>query len=91
MDPSFCGRQVFINAGRGKACSLAVAMQNMAATNYPGSREFACLAWENLRPERYRIHCVALVIIGVRTVVFIVLERGMLQSVCTLSELWGSK
>lgn len=54
MDPSFCGRQVFINAGRGKACSLAVAMQNMAATNYPGSREFACLAWENLRPERYQ-------------------------------------
>lgn len=54
MDPSFCGRQVFINAGRGKACSLAIAMQNMAATNYPGSREFACLAWEKLHPKRCR-------------------------------------
>ncbi len=30
MDPSFCGRQVFINAGRGKVCSLAVAAQNMS-------------------------------------------------------------
>lgn len=51
MDPSFCGRQVFIDAGRGKALSLAVAARNMAATGRPGSREFARIAKRNLRPE----------------------------------------
>ena len=50
MDPSFCGRQVFIDAGRGKALSLAVTARNMAATGRPGSREFARIAKRNLRP-----------------------------------------
>ena len=31
MDPSFCGRQVFIDAGRGKAYSTAVSAINLAA------------------------------------------------------------
>ncbi len=30
MDPNFCGRQVFLNAGRGKVLSLAVIARNMA-------------------------------------------------------------
>ena len=50
MDPSFCGRQVFIDAGRGKALSLAVTARNMAATGRPGNREFARIAKRNLRP-----------------------------------------
>lgn len=52
MDPSFCGRQVFIDAGRGKAYSLAVAAQNMAATGRPGSKTFARIATDNLCPGR---------------------------------------
>ena len=34
MDPSFCGRQVFPNALKGKAASLSIAEANMAAAGY---------------------------------------------------------
>lgn len=44
MDPSFCGRQVFIDAGRGKACAAAVAARNMAATHRPEGRKFDRIA-----------------------------------------------
>lgn len=53
MDPSFCGRQVFIDGGRGKAYSLAVAAQNMAATGSPSSKTFTNISRQNLQPERY--------------------------------------
>lgn len=39
MDPSYCGRQNFIDGGPGKAFSLAVAAQNMAVA-MPEEREF---------------------------------------------------
>lgn len=53
MDPSFCGRQVFIDAGRGKAYALAVAAQNMAATGRPNKRMFEHIAREIFYPDRY--------------------------------------
>lgn len=48
MDPSFCGRQVFQNSGRGKACALYVVLRNMAACaeeevpDAIGARYFPC-------------------------------------------------
>lgn len=53
MDPSYCGRQVFINAGRGKAYSLAVAAQNMAALKSPRSKAFHEIAMEILSPDTH--------------------------------------
>lgn len=53
MDPSFCGRQVFIDAGRGKALSLAVAAQNMAATGRADKQIFEHISREILYPDRY--------------------------------------
>ncbi|MCM1176338.1 MAG: heparinase II/III family protein [Clostridium sp.] len=50
MDPSFCGRQVFINGGRGKAFSLSVAAQNMAALKGPSARTFKDVALNMLIP-----------------------------------------
>ena len=54
MDPSFCGRQNFIDGGTGKAFALAVAAQNMAAaTSGEESRLYAGISLENLRPDLY--------------------------------------
>lgn len=53
MDPSYCGRQVFPNAGRGKAFSLSVAAQNMAALDGPDSAKFRDIALSMLLPDSY--------------------------------------
>ncbi|MCI2083205.1 MAG: sugar lyase [Bacteroidales bacterium] len=53
MDPSFCGRQVFIRAGRGKAYALAVTAQNMAALKRPGYKSFENISKENLEPQKF--------------------------------------
>lgn len=53
MDPSFCGRQVFINSGRGKAYSVAVAAQNMAAAGKGDSSFFDRISDENLMPDKF--------------------------------------
>lgn len=53
MDPSFCGRQVFLDAGRGKAFSLSVAAQNMAALEGPDSGKFQQIALGMLLPDAY--------------------------------------
>lgn len=54
MDPSFCGRQNFIDGGTGKAYALAVAAQNMAAaTDGEESRLYSRISLENLRPDLY--------------------------------------
>ena len=53
MDPSFCGRQNFIDAGVGKAFALSVAAQNMAAASDEDSELFRRIALENLLPEKY--------------------------------------
>ena len=51
MDPSFCGRQVFIDSGPGKASSAAVAAENIAALKRPGYRVFRRFAKRILEPE----------------------------------------
>ncbi len=52
MDPSYCGRQNFINGGAGKAFAVAVAAQNMAAAlDGEDSEFFANVSAENLQPE----------------------------------------
>lgn len=51
MDPSFCGRQVFIDSGRGKAFSLSVAAQNMASLDSPSSKIFSDVALNMLIPQ----------------------------------------
>jgi chondroitin AC lyase len=51
MDPSFCGRQVFIDSGPGKASSAAVAAENIAALKRPGHRVFRRFAKRILEPE----------------------------------------
>ena len=51
MDPSFCGRQVFIDSGPGKACSAAIAADNIAALKRPGYRVFSRFAKEMLTPD----------------------------------------
>lgn len=51
MDPSYCGRQNFINGGRGKGYAFAVAAQNMAALDIPGSEDFARLSAACLEPS----------------------------------------
>lgn len=51
MDPSFCGRQVFIDSGRGKAFSLSVAAQNMASLAGESSQMFNDIALNMLIPQ----------------------------------------
>ncbi len=53
MDPSFCGRQNFINGGRGKAYAYAIGALNLAAMNKPESSHFAQVAGECLEPDKY--------------------------------------
>ncbi len=54
MDPSFCGRQNFIDGGPGKAFALAVAAHNMAeALDGEDAAFFANVAKENLQSELY--------------------------------------
>ena len=50
MDPSFCGRQVFIGSGPGKACSAAVTAMNIASLRRPGHRVFSRFAEAILTP-----------------------------------------
>ena len=54
MDPSFCGRQNFIDGGPGKAYALAVAAQNMAVADDSESDLYDRIAIENLLPDKYR-------------------------------------
>ncbi len=51
MDPSFCGRQVFIDAGEGKAYSTAVAALNLAALGKPDSARLHQLALRIFYPQ----------------------------------------
>lgn len=51
MDPSFCGRQNFIDAGPGKAFSLAVTALNMSEAVDSQSDFFRRIAAENLQPS----------------------------------------
>ena len=53
MDPSYCGRQNFIDGGTGKAFSLAVAAQNMAAAIDSESQFFTNVSNECLQPSVY--------------------------------------
>ena len=53
MDPSYCGRQNFIDGGTGKAYSLAVAAQNMAAAIDAERDFFTNVSNECLLPELY--------------------------------------
>jgi chondroitin AC lyase len=53
MDPSYCGRQNFIDGGPGKAFSLAVAAQNMAAAIDSEREFFTNVTNECLLPEKY--------------------------------------
>ena len=53
MDPSYCGRQNFIDGGPGKAFSLAVAAQNMAAAIESEKDFFTNVSNECLLPEKY--------------------------------------
>lgn len=52
MDPSYCGRQNFINAGRGKASALAMIARNMAEAGV--DRDFYMQIYnENLQPSKF--------------------------------------
>ena len=53
MDPSYCGRQNFIDGGPGKAFSLAVAAQNMAAAIESERDFFTNISNECLLPNKY--------------------------------------
>jgi chondroitin AC lyase len=53
MDPSYCGRQNFIDGGPGKAFSLAVAAQNMAVAIDSEREFFTNVSNECLLPEKY--------------------------------------
>lgn len=53
MDPSYCGRQNFIDAGPGKAFALAVAAQNMAVAMDSEKDFFNNVANECLLPSVY--------------------------------------
>lgn len=58
MDPSYCGRQCFPDGGRGKAYSMAVAAQNLAAySDRKGdaaeAERFRRIALQNLEPGKY--------------------------------------
>lgn len=47
MDPSFCGRQVFIDSGPGKASSAAVAAENIAGAEKTGTPGFQAVRQED--------------------------------------------
>ena len=51
MDPSFCGRQLHIDGGRGKAFALAVAAQNMAAVCDQNKSLYESISQMCLRPD----------------------------------------
>ena len=51
MDPSFCGRQLHIDGGRGKAFALAVAAQNMAAVCDQDKSLYESISQMCLRPD----------------------------------------
>ena len=51
MDPSFCGRQLHIDGGRGKAYALAVAARNMAAVCDHDKELFENIARTCLEPD----------------------------------------
>lgn len=53
MDPSYCGRQNFIDGGPGKAFSLAVAAQNMASAIESEKEFFTNVSDECLLPDEY--------------------------------------
>lgn len=53
MDPSFCGRQNFIDAGTGKAYALSVVARNLSLAVDEERNFFARVARENLQPEKY--------------------------------------
>lgn len=53
MDPSYCGRQNFIDASAGKAYSLAVAAQNMAVAMDEEKEFFTNVSNECLYPDLY--------------------------------------
>ena len=53
LDPSFCGRQVFIDAGRGKAYSTAVSALNLAALGKDDSDRLRRTADRIFYPEKY--------------------------------------
>ena len=53
MDPSYCGRQNFINGGSGKAYSLAVTAQNMAIALDDERDFYTKVSNQNLMPEKY--------------------------------------
>lgn len=53
MDPSFCGRQNFIDAGTGKAYALSVVARNLSLAVDEERDFFARVASENLQPEKY--------------------------------------
>lgn len=53
MDPSYCGRQHFLNAGRGKAYTLAVIAQNLAEAGTPARKQFLAISDENLDPANH--------------------------------------
>lgn len=53
MDPSYCGRQNFIDGGPGKAFALAVAAQNMAEAMNSEKEFFTDISNECLLPGNY--------------------------------------
>ena len=53
MDPSYCGRQNFIDASAGKACSLAIAAQNMAVAMENEKDFFINVSNECIYPDLY--------------------------------------
>ena len=78
MDPSYCGRQNFIDGGPGKAFSLAVAAQNMAAAieaERISSQMYPTSAFSLKSTE---IHSPGHASTGVRTAESTALRNGML-------------
>lgn len=53
LDPSFCGRQNFINAGKGKACAFATVARNMAEAGREDADFFENLYNSILSPDKY--------------------------------------
>ncbi len=83
MDPSFCGRQVFIGSGPGKASSAAVAAENIAALKRPGYRVFRRFAKRILEPENRSDGLRGPRYYGRSTAASTVPPHGMRRSACT--------
>lgn len=83
MDPSFCGRQVFIDSGPGKASSAAVAAENIAALKRPGYRVSGGSPRGYWSRRTAQTDCVGRVITTVRTAASTVPPHGMRRSACT--------